>query len=118
MARDKNLTEFEKLRIIHCYEQDTPAARVALVLGRNAATFRSFYSRYISIIGLPPKDKLLRPPMPAFIGLKLKELARSTMNVGVRKMALILKQEYPEAPWHPFYQTCANYLKKKGFSTS
>jgi hypothetical protein len=54
--------------------------------------------------------------MPAFMGLKLKELARSTMNVGVRKMALILKQEYPEAPWHPSYQTCANYLKKKGFS--
>ena len=116
MARDKNLTELEKLRIIHCYEQGTPAATVALVLGRNAATVRSFYSRYISIIGLPPKDKLPRSPMPAFMGLKLKELARSTMNVGVRKMALILKQEYPEAPWHPSYQTCANYLKKQGFS--
>ena len=35
------------------------------------------------------------------------------MNVGVRKMALILKQEYPEAQWYPSHQTCANYFNGK-----
>jgi hypothetical protein len=116
MAREGNLTEFEKLRIIHCYELGMEIEVVAKVLGRKSATIRSFYSRYMDKIGLPPKDKKIRSLMPAHMGLKLKELARDAQNVGLRKMALILKQSFPTDSWHPSYVTCGNYLKKNGFN--
>ena len=41
MAREGNLTEFEKLRIIHCYELGMEIEVVAKMLGRKSATIRS-----------------------------------------------------------------------------
>ncbi len=80
MAREGNLTEFETLRIIHCYELGMEIEVVAMVLGRKSATIRSFYSRYMDKIGLPPKDKKKRSLIPAHMGLKLKELRRIAEN--------------------------------------
>jgi transposase len=109
------LTEFEKVRIIGCYEKGISPTVVAEVLGRPLGTVTGFYAKFLYNFSLPPKVKTNRSIVRGRMGLKIKQIINEQPTIGLRGIVLRLCSELPAASGHPARQTVARYLKRQGY---
>jgi hypothetical protein len=58
MASGNLLSEFEKIRIVDCYDKELSPSLIAEVLGRKLSTVTAFYSKYVFNSTLPAKEKI------------------------------------------------------------
>jgi hypothetical protein len=58
MGKGKLLSDFEKARIVACYEKYVPAKLIGEVLGRPQTTISAFYSNFKINFDLSPKAKV------------------------------------------------------------
>lgn len=114
MGKGKLLSDFEKARIVACYEKNVPAKFIAEVLGRPQTTISAFYSNFKINFDLPPKTKVSKGQISGAMGLAIKKLAGEANSMGIRAIAAQLKNELPNESWYPSRTTIQRYLARQG----
>ncbi len=74
MTKDSPLTEFEKIRIVNCYDQEKEPSLIAEVLGRPLSTITAFYSKYVFNSTLPAKKKIYKSQITNIMGRNINRI--------------------------------------------
>jgi transposase len=115
MAKGNPLTEFEKIRIVDCYDKEYAPSLIAEVLGRPLSTITAFYSKYVFNSTLPAKEKVYKGQITNIMGRSIKRIVEEHPKISLRGIEHELRTNAGFVMWVPTYKTIGTYLKRCGY---
>lgn len=117
IKRSKKFNETEKQAIINMDAEGFKRSDIARALNVPPARIRSFFCRKKSLEFTGPKVILRKTKMDSYVGRNVERLAREFPRNGVRKLARIFKQRFPDEGYYPGRSQINRYLLSKGYKS-
>jgi hypothetical protein len=110
MVKGKALSDYEKMRIVDCYDKEIAPKVIAEVLGRTP----TFYAKYVFNATLPPKEKKYRGRISNVMGRHIKAIVSDQPKISLTGIHQNLVN-------HHLFRDCvgalsyiANFLNRSG----